>query len=156
LQASADPLFVRGRRYYWKANFLQQISDAAIDALIEAFATAASPLSLAVLQQMGGAISRVASDATAFAHRDAAYDCFPVAVWEDAVEDAGHIAWARTFWDKLRPFGTGGVYANNLGDEGDDRVRAAYGVNYSRLAALKAKYDPDNLFRLNQNIRPTG
>jgi FAD/FMN-containing dehydrogenase len=154
LQASADPLFQRGRRYYWKANFLKQIPDAAIDTLIEAFGRATSPLSLAVLQQVGGAISRVAADATAFAHRDAAYDCFPVAAWEDAAEDARHITWARDFWERMRPFGTGGVYTNNLGDEGDERVRAAYGANYIRLASLKAKYDPDNLFRYNQNIRP--
>jgi FAD/FMN-containing dehydrogenase len=154
LQGSADPLFVRGRRYYWKANFLKTISDAAIDALISAYAGAASPLSLAVLQQIGGAISRISTDATAFAHRDATYDCFPVAAWLDAAEDERHIAWARDFWETMRPFGTGGVYTNNLGDEGHDRVRAAYGAHYPRLAELKAKYDPDNLFRLNQNIRP--
>jgi Berberine and berberine like. len=72
------------------------------------------------------------------------------------VEDERHIAWARAFWAAMRPFATGGVYVNNLGEEGEDRVRAAYGANYARLAALKAKYDPDNLFRLNQNIRPAG
>ena len=156
LQASADPLFVRGRRYYWKAHFLKAVSDAAIDALVDGYARAASPLSLAVLQQMGGAIARVAGDATAYANRDAAYDCFPVAVWEDAADDGRQIAWARAFWEAMRPFATGGVYANNLGDEGEQRVRAAYGQNYTRLAALKAQYDPDNLFRLNPNVRPAG
>jgi FAD/FMN-containing dehydrogenase len=156
LQASADPLFVRARRYYWKAQFLKQISDAAIDALTDGYACATSPMSLAVLQQVGGAIARVAGDATAYGNRDAAYDCFPAAIWENPAEDERHIAWARTFWEAMRPFATGGVYANNLGEEGEERVRAAYGANYPRLAALKAKYDPDNLFRLNQNIRPVG
>ncbi len=155
LQASADPLFARGRRYYWKAHFLKDISDAAIDALTDGYASAASPLSLAVLQQVGGAIARVGGDATAYSNREAAYDCFPVAVWEDPAEDERHIAWARAFWAAMRPFGTGGVYANNLGEEGEERVRAAYGANFVRLAALKARYDPENLFRLNQNITPT-
>jgi FAD/FMN-containing dehydrogenase len=156
LQISADPLFLRGRRYYWKAQFLKQISDAAIDTLADGYAGATSPLSLAVLQQVGGAISRVASDATAYANRDAAYDCFPVATWENPTEDARHIAWARDFWESMRPFATGGVYSNNLGEEGEERMRAAYGANYAQLAAVKAKYDPDNLFRLNQNVRPAG
>lgn len=154
LQASADPLFVRGRRYYWKAQFLKDLSDAAIDALVEGYARATSPLSLAVLQQVGGAIARVPADATAYGNRDAAYDCFPAAIWEDPAEDERHITWARKFWEAMRPFATGGVYANNLGEEGEERVRAAYGDNYARLAAVKATYDPDNLFRLNQNIRP--
>jgi FAD/FMN-containing dehydrogenase len=156
LQASADPLFARGRRYYWKAQFLRQISDAAIDAFVSGYESATSPLSLAVLQQVGGAISQVGGDATAYGNRDAAYDCFPVAVWETSAEDERHIAWARNFWEAMRPFATGGVYANNLGEEGEERVRAAYGANYARLAALKAKYDPENLFRLNQNIKPAG
>jgi FAD/FMN-containing dehydrogenase len=156
LQASADPLFTRGRRYYWKAQFLQRISDAAIDALTDGYAGATSPLSLAVLQQVGGAIARAGGDASAYGNRDAAYDCFPAAIWEDPAEDERHIAWARAFWEAMRPFATGGVYANNLGEEGEARVRAAYGANYARLAALKATYDPGNLFRLNQNIRPAG
>jgi FAD/FMN-containing dehydrogenase len=156
LQASADPLFVRGRRYYWKAQFLKTIPDAAIDALIEGYARASSPLSLAVLQQVGGAIARVSTDATAYANRDAAYDCFPAAIWEDPAEDERHIAWVRTFSESLRPFATGGVYVNSLGDEGEARVRAAYGANYARLTVLKTKYDPCNLFRSNQNIKPAG
>ncbi len=156
LQASADPLFQRGRRYYWKAQFLSRISDAAIDAMAEGYAGATSPLSLAVLQQVGGAIAQVDGAATAYANRDAADDCFPAAIWEDPAEDDRHIAWARGFWETMRPFATGGVYANNLGEEGEARVRAAYGANHARLAALKAKSDPENLFRLNQNIRPAG
>jgi FAD/FMN-containing dehydrogenase len=105
---------------------------------------------------VGGAIARVPATATAYCNRDAAYDCFPAAIWEDPAEDERHIVWVRNFWTAMQPFATGGVYANNLGEEGEGRVRAAYGANYARLAELKAKYDPYNLFRLNQNIRPAG
>ena len=155
LQASADPLFKRGRRYYWKAQFLAEISDAAIDTLLDRFAEVPSAMSLAVLQQAGGAIARVGDGDTAYGNRSAAYDCFPVSVWEDPAEDERNIAWARGFWDVMRPFSTGGVYVNNLGEEGEERVRAAYGANHGRLVALKNRYDPTNLFRLNQNITPT-
>jgi FAD/FMN-containing dehydrogenase len=155
VQSASDRFFSRGRRYYWKAQFLREISDSAIDALLEAYASAPSVSALAVLQQVGGAIARVPPSATAYAQRDAAYDCFPVAIWDDPAEDEANIRWARELWTALRPFSTGGVYVNNLGDEGEDRVRAAYGENYARLVALKTRYDPSNLFRLNQNIRPT-
>jgi FAD/FMN-containing dehydrogenase len=87
-------------------------------------------------------------------NRDAAYDCFPVSIWTDPAGDEAYIAWGREMYAAMRSFATGGVYVNNLGDEGEDRVKAAYGENCDRLAALKRKYDPDNLLRLNQNIRP--
>lgn len=159
LQASADPLFVRGRRYYWKAHFLDELSDDAIDALAAGYARATSPLSLIVLQQGGGAIARVPSDATAYFNRGAAYDCVSAAIWEDPDADAHHVAWAHTVADAIRPFANGGVSVNALGDAGEERVKAAYvkaayGANYARLAALKAKYDPDNLFCLDQNVTP--
>lgn len=155
VQSAGDSIFPRGRRYYWKAQFLREISEAAIDTLLQAYASAPSARSLAVLQQVGGAIARLAPSETAYAQRDAAYDCFPISIWEDSAEDEANIRWAREFWAEMRPFSTGGVYVNNLGDEGDDRIKAAYGGNYERLVALKTKYDPTNLFRLNQNIRPT-
>ena len=154
LQSVADSVFPRGQRYYWKAQFLRDIPDAAIDALLGAFAAAPSVKSLAVLQQVGGAIGRVPLSATAFGHRDAAYDCFPVAIWQDAADDEANMSWARDLWAAMRPFSTGGVYVNNLGDEGEDRVRAAYGANFHRLTTLKRAYDPTNLFRLNANIKP--
>ena len=112
-------------------------------------------MALAALQQVGGAIARLPASATAYGGREAAYDCFPIAIWDDPADDAANIRWARDFWAAMRPFSTGAVYVNNLGDEGEDRVRAAYGPNYQKLVALKNKYDPTNLFRLNQNIRPT-
>src|SRR5438552_1960386 len=155
IQAAVDRIFPRGRRYYWKAQFLRELTEAAIDTLLAAYATAPSVNALLVLQQVGGAIARVPKAATPYVNRDALYDCFPVAIWDDPADDETHIRWARGLWDAMRPFSTGGVYANNLGDEGAGRVEAAYGKNYPRLVALKNKYDPTNFFRLNQNIRPT-
>jgi len=153
IQSAGDSLFPRGRRYYWKAQFLREITDSAIDTLLAGYASAPAE-SLLVLQQVGGAIARVPADETPYANRDALYDCFPISIWDDPADDERHIRWARELWDAMTPFSTGGVYANNLGEEGTDRVRAAYGENYPRLAALKSKYDPTNFFRLNQNIRP--
>jgi FAD/FMN-containing dehydrogenase len=154
LQKAGDASFPRGHRFYWKAQFLRELTASAADALIEHFPTIPSPTSFFVFQQVGGAIARVPAAATAYANRMAAYDSFPVSIWTDPDQDDYNIAWAREMYAALRPFAMSGVYVNNLGDEGDDRVKAAYGDNYARLVALKRKYDPANLFRLNQNVRP--
>ncbi|MBZ9683870.1 MULTISPECIES: FAD-binding oxidoreductase [unclassified Mesorhizobium] len=154
IQSAGDSLFPRGRRYYWKAQFLREISDGAIDALLDTYARAPNRYSLLVFQQVGGAIARVPASHSPYGNRDAALDCFPVAIWDDPADDEANMRWARDLWNAVRPFSTGGVYSNNLGDEGDERVREAYGGNYARLAAIKKQYDPTNFFRLNQNIRP--
>jgi FAD/FMN-containing dehydrogenase len=154
LQKAGDASFPRGHRFYWKAQFLRELSTAAADTLIDRFPSVPSSTSFFVFQQVGGAIARVPRSATAYANRSAAYDAFPVSIWMDAAADEANIAWAREMYTALRPFAMDGVYVNNLGDEGHDRVKAAYGDNYQRLATLKRKYDPDNLFRLNQNVRP--
>lgn len=154
IQSAGDSLFPSGRRYYWKAQFLREISDGAIETLLDAYARAPNHSSLLVFQQVGGAIARVPASHSPYANRDAALDCFPIAIWDDPADDEVNISWARELWNAVRPFSTGGVYANNLGDEGEGRVRDAYGSNYARLAAVKTQYDPTNLFRLNQNIRP--
>lgn len=154
LQKAGDASFPRGHRFYWKAQFLRELTKDAADALIDRFPSVPSASSFFVFQQVGGAIARVPPAATAYANRGAAYDTFPVSIWTDPAADEANIAWAREMYVALRPFAMRGVYVNNLGDEGDDRVKAAYGENYDRLARLKRKYDPDNLFRLNQNIRP--
>jgi FAD/FMN-containing dehydrogenase len=155
IQSSGDGLFPRGRRYYWKAQFLREISAGAIGALLDAYARAPNTSSLLVFQHVGGAIARVPVSDSPYANRDAVFDCFPISIWDDPADDNANMRWARELWSAVRPYSTGGVYANNLGDEGQDRVREAYGENYARLAALKAKYDPMNFFRLNQNIKPT-
>jgi FAD/FMN-containing dehydrogenase len=154
IQSAGDTIFPRGRRYYWKAQFMREITDEAIDLLLAHY-IAAPTGSRIVFQQVGGAISRIPIADTPYANRDALYDCFPISIWDDSADDEAHIQWARDLWDAMRPFSTGGVYANNLGEEGADRIRAAYGENYPRLVAVKNKYDPTNFFRLNQNIRPT-
>ena len=151
IQSGNDSTFPRGKRYYWKAQFLRELTDAAIDTLIAQYAEAPAS-SLLVLQHVGGAVARTPTSDTAYFNRDALYDCFPISIWDDAKDDGRHIAWARATWNAMARFSTGGVYVNNLGDEGEDRVRAAYGGNFARLLDLKTKYDPTNLFRANQNI----
>jgi FAD/FMN-containing dehydrogenase len=154
LQRAGDASFPRGHRFYWKAQFLREITPAVAEALIDRFPSVPSSKSFFVFQQVGGAIAKVPATATAYANRSAAYDSFPVSIWTEPAADQANISWAREMYAALRPFAMDGVYVNNLGDEGDDRVKAAYGENYTCLVALKRKYDPDNLFRLNQNIRP--
>jgi hypothetical protein len=113
-----------------------------------------SPATGVGLQQMHGAASRVDPTATAFPHRDEHYDFLILSQWADPAESERNVQWTRSLFEAMEPFFEGGVYVNNLGDEGEDRVREAYGANYERLQALKGKYDPTNLFRLNQNIKP--
>jgi hypothetical protein len=134
---------------------MKAISDEAIEALVTQFATVPSPRSLVVFQQYGGAVSRVGQADTAFGHREAQYNFIPASVWTDSTESETHLSWVRESWDLMSPFSTGGVYVNNLAEEGEDQVRAAYGPHYDRLEALKNKYDPHNFFRLNANITPT-
>jgi FAD/FMN-containing dehydrogenase len=118
------------------------------------FERVSHPWSITFLEHMGGAIRRLSNSDTAFNQRDADYNFVAWACWEDPAENDKHIAWARGLSQAMEPFKTGGVYLNYLGEEGADRVKAAYGDTYNRLAALKKKYDPTNFFRLNQNIKP--
>jgi len=158
IQTLFDEAFARGRRYYFKSNFTRRISDDAIDTLIEHFRAAPSRQSIVYFQQLGNAANRVDPTATAFSHRDALCEWGCDAVWLDPAADGENIRWARELAEAMRPFTTGSDYVNHIGletEEGTDRIRAAYGANYDRLAALKNKYDPTNLFRHNQNIKPT-
>jgi FAD/FMN-containing dehydrogenase len=156
LQSMFDPLVPHGWHRYWKAVELPPLTDGAIDTLVEHAPAPTSPRSYCIVFQLGGALNRVGVDDTAFGQREAAHNVNINAVWtEDDPEPERHIAWARDFFDALQPHTSGRVYVNFLGDEGQDRVRAAYGERtYERLARLKRIYDPTNLFRLNQNIRP--
>jgi FAD/FMN-containing dehydrogenase len=141
---------------YVKADFLQGLTEEAIETLVAHAETISSPLSAIALLPINGAASRVAANATAFPHRTPHYHLFIISQWEDPAESDKHIGWTRTFWEATRRFAGIGVYVNELDqDDGEDRYRAAYGVNYERLVALKNTYDPTNFFRLNPNIKPT-
>jgi FAD/FMN-containing dehydrogenase len=150
-----DAGFPRGALNYWKSNFMGELSDQAIDTLISQFAACPSPMSGLVLEHIHGAATRVGVGETAFPHRHEGYNFLVVSEWLEPADNAPNIAWARQAYDLMRPSFTPGRYVNYLGDDdGEDAVAAAYGPNYQRLRALKAKYDPANLFHLNQNIRP--
>ncbi len=154
LITQADAGAPPGRHYYQQARTLAELSDEAIEALADYGAACTSPSSLILLQHVHGAASRESPTATAFALREQSYVISVLAAW-DGGEAERHIAWTRACCEALSPFGSPGVYVNFLGNEGDERVRAAYGVNYERLVALKNRYDPTNFFSSNQNIRPT-
>jgi hypothetical protein len=154
LITQADAGAPDGRHYYEKARTLKELSDEAIETIADYGAACTSPYSLVLIQHVHGEASRVSPTETAFALREESYVMSIVAAWE-AGQAHLHRAWARTFWTAMQPFASSGVYVNFLGNEGEERVRAAYGVNYERLVALKNTYDPTNFFSLNQNIRPT-
>lgn len=155
-QTAFDAANPSGLRNYWKSNALRELGDGAIDALIERFPSAPAPRSNVLIERLGGAVGRVGEQDTAYTHRDAPYDFLAAAVWDDPADDEPNIAWAREIASTLAPFARDTAYVNYLGEEGVDRVRAAYGAaKYERLAALKAEYDPTNLFRANQNIEPS-
>jgi FAD/FMN-containing dehydrogenase len=157
LQSIAENFNPPGMRNYWKSDYLGQLSDDAIDLLVEEYPSVPAPHSHLIIEQMGGAVGRIGEDEAAVSHRDAPYNAIIIGMWAEPAEDERTIGWVRRLWQALRPFSSGGVYVNyQMGDEGEDRVRAAYSPEkYERLVALKNKYDPTNLFRLNQNITPT-
>jgi hypothetical protein len=154
LITQADAGAPDGRHYYETARMLKELSDEAIETIADYGVACTSPYSLVLIQHVHGEASRVSPTETAFALREESYVMSIVAAWE-AGQAHLHRAWARTFWTAMQPFASSGVYVNFLGNEGEERVRAAYGVNYERLVALKNTYDPTNFFSLNQNIRPT-
>ena len=154
VQSMLDDAFPPGNNYYVRGPMVREISDELIDVLVDQFAQATSPLSALVLQQLGGAMAR---GETAFPHRAASYNLVIAGGWEPTDDSARHIAWVRGVSDAVAPYTTGASYVNELGqeaEEGADQIKAAYGASYDRLASIKAKYDPQNLFRHNQNIKP--
>jgi FAD/FMN-containing dehydrogenase len=144
-----------GVQRYWKSSFLKQLDDDLIEILIERSAKMLSPMSMVLFFHLHGAAAREDRDATAFGLRDDQWDYDVISQWKDPAETADHIRWTRQFWTAVEPFATGEVYVNHLDAEETTRIRAAYSHGYDRLVALKNKYDPTNLFRMNQNIRPT-
>jgi FAD/FMN-containing dehydrogenase len=155
MQRLVDGQWGPGYCNYFKSSWLPRLVDEAIETLLDAHEQAASPETKIQLYHFGGAVARVPPDATAFAHRNAPFLLNIAARWSDPAESDLHIGWARELHEAMRPFATGGVYVNFLGDEGHDRIRAAYGERtYQRLVELKRTYDPTNLFHINQNIPP--
>jgi FAD/FMN-containing dehydrogenase len=154
-QSGSDAAYPNGQQNYWKSHYVDEITDGAIAAIMEHAPEMTSPQSSFYFQHLGGAISRPGIDTAAFGHRDAVFDFAILTVWQDHAEDAEHLAWARDFAAAMQPYATG-VYVNNLGVEGADRVKAAYApATYERLVALKDAYDATNVFRLNQNVTPS-
>lgn len=146
LQTSFDIASPPHQRYFWKSSYLTGIPDDAIDTFIAQVDPLPGPYSAAYFETMGGAIDRVASDATAFPHRNAPFNLGISPGWTDASADNACVAWARAFADAMRPYSTGGVYANYASGNDVDRLRALYGTNLERLAQIKARYDPDEVF----------
>ena len=152
-QQAFDPLLTPGARNYWKSHNFSGLSDDTVRLLLDYAGRLPSPESEIFVAHLGGAANEVAADATAYPHRDANFVMNVHTRWQERSQDQACVAWAREFFDATAPFATGGVYVNFI-SEGEDRVQAAYGANYDRLARLKRKYDPDNLFSTNQNVAP--
>jgi hypothetical protein len=158
LQRSLDPFFPAGRRYYWKALYLDGLADGAIDTTVDWSDRRPSNDTLVIIRHCGGAISRVGAEETAFGDRSSEWMLSIDATWSEPGADEQNIAWTREFYDAALPHSDGKAYFNFPGllEEGEAAVRSAYGANHDRLTRVKAAYDPENRFRLNQNIRPAG
>ena len=155
-QSLIDATQPRGRRYYWKSEYLAALDRPLLDLAMKYAQHMPSPHSSIVLFPLGGALNRLPADHSAVGNRDAAWVLNIMASWDEPAEDAPNIEWARAAWQRMRSFSTGGTYINFLTDEeGDQRIRAAYGANYERLVSIKRTWDPDNLFHANKNIVPT-
>ncbi len=154
LNSMFDGIYPPGEQWYWKADFVNELTDDAIEQHLAHGPNLPTFKSTMHLYPIDGMASRVGSDATPWAYRDAKWAEVIVGVSPDPA-DAGKITdWARAYWNALHPYSAGGAYVNFMMEEGDDRIRATYGSHFDRLAAIKATYDPDNLFRVNQNIAP--
>src|SRR6266498_2174117 len=157
VQSMLDASFPVGRQYYWKAHLMGEISDSAIEVMVDYFSRAPSPFTALGFQQLGNAANRVGPDETAFSHRDAVYDFLMLSGWEDPSEADANIEWTRAVYAAMQPSLHAGIYVNGLGEDSAQQTTAAFRpATYERLLGLKDKYDPTNFFRLNPNIRPTG
>jgi FAD/FMN-containing dehydrogenase len=154
LNGAFDGLYPRGLQHYWKTAFVDELSDAAIDAHLEHGPRVPAVNSTMHLYPLDGAVQEVPSDATAFAYRDADFAMVVAGMWPDPADNAANIEWVRDYYTALTPHTSEGGYVNMMADDDQGRIRASYGGNYARLAAVKATYDPHNLFRGNQNIAP--
>jgi hypothetical protein len=150
-----------GLHNYWKSHFLNGLPDEAVDVVVDEFLrkpvpAGSCPRGGLIIEHMGGAVARVADDATVVGNRSAPYSIEMISIWEDPADSEAQIEWARTTWRALDPYATGGAYVNYLAETGPEAVASAFGADkLSRLIALKDTYDPENYFRLNHNIVPS-
>jgi FAD/FMN-containing dehydrogenase len=153
-EAAFDPLLTPGARNYWKSHDFTDLSDAAIKVILEAVRSLPSPECEVFIAHVGGAMARVPANATAWPNRDAHFIMNAHTRWREQAQDSTCIAWARQLFEATAPYASGSVYINFMPDDENDRIEKAYGPNYQRLTEIKRRYDPNNLFRINQNIRP--
>ncbi len=153
-QKAFDPLLTPGARNYWKSHNFTELADGALDSIIEFAGKLPSPQCEIFIGLIGGAPNRIAPEAMAYGHRDVKFVLNVHGRWDEAKDDAKCIDWARHFFKASAPYASAGAYVNFMTGEESDRIVAAYGSNYTRLVEAKRKYDPDNLFHLNQNIKP--
>jgi FAD/FMN-containing dehydrogenase len=153
-QRAFDPLLAPGARNYWKSHNFTELPDAALEVLVQSAQRLPGPECEIFLAQVGGAANRIAPDATAYGHRDARFVMNIHGRWTNAADDAKGIAWAREVFGAMAPFASSGAYVNFMTHDETDRIESAYGANYARLVDVKERYDPHNVFRMNQNIRP--
>jgi hypothetical protein len=154
-QSLLDATQPKGRRYYWKAEYVTTTGNDLLAAAAKHAASAPSPHSAILVFPLDGPLNSLPAGHSAAGNRDATAVVNIAGSWDDAAEDQPNIHWARNAWQDMRRFSTGGTYVNFLTEEeADDRIRSAYGENLERLAEIKGRWDPENLFRLNKNIRP--
>jgi FAD/FMN-containing dehydrogenase len=153
-QKAFDPLLTAGARNYWKSHNFTEIAGEAVDSIVEFAGKLPSPQCEIFIGLIAGAPNRIAPEAMAYGHRDAKFVLNVHARWDEVEDDQKGIAWARGFFEASKPYASAGAYVNFMTAEESDRVIAAYGANYERLAQIKKRYDPDNIFHLNQNIKP--
>jgi FAD/FMN-containing dehydrogenase len=153
-EAAFDPLLTPGARNYWKSHDFADLSDEAVKVIVEAVHALPSPECELFIANVGGAVARIPAEATPWPNRDAHFIMNVHTRWRDKAQDESCIGWTRQLFDATAPFASGSVYVNFMPDDEKDRVEKAYGKNYRRLGDIKRRYDPENLFRMNQNIRP--
>ena len=155
LQQLFDATVPRGIHSYWKAEYVSEVSPMLIEKTMTQFASVTSPMTQLHIQTVDGATNRIVPEATAFGKRDAKYAVNIIGGWPEGSPDETHIGWVRETWKSIAGVSNGGAYPNFMDADEQVRVRPAYGNNYARLTEVKRKYDPNNIFRLNQNIQPT-
>jgi len=156
MNSMLDAAYPRGALNYWRSSFLEELSDKAIDTMIDGLEECPTPMGQLLLEHFHGAATRIGPTETAMPHRRIGYNFLALGQWMDAGQNDRCIRWTKDTFTSMKPFMANGRYVNYLGDdeEAADPVAAAYGPNYDRLRRLKAKYDPENFFRMNQNITP--